>query len=107
MKVLWCAGVWAIASFAQMPVWQDNVTLWRHTYHLNQGSAQAAVNYGVAYRRAGDRAQAVEWLVTAWALAGHGPRATEIRAVARMELLALETLGYPACSHPRAQPACS
>jgi hypothetical protein len=106
-RVIVLAGLWASLSALQVSVWRDHISVLRQAVRVHPYAARPALNLAIAYRTAGQPLSAVEWLGQAWRLSATGPRAAEIRAVSRREVLWLEAFGIPACSHPLVQPACS
>ena len=50
----------AFATWRQVRIWQDGVTLWRHAVRLDPASPIAAANLGWELRARGDLAEAVE-----------------------------------------------
>ena len=50
----------AFATWRQVGIWQDGVTLWRHAVRLDPASPIAAANLGWELRARGDLAEAVE-----------------------------------------------
>jgi hypothetical protein len=106
IRVLALAGLWASLSALQVPVWRDNVTVWRQAVVHSPTLARPALNLAVAYRKRGDVDQALLWLTGAWRLAPTSPRGGEILTVIRYELAWLSSFGVPVCSHPFAPPVC-
>lgn len=107
VRVLAILGLLACLTARQLPVWSSDVELWSVAVLWNVTAPRPAFNLGLALRKQGRAAEAVEWFVRAVERAAKTPRAGDYRQAVDRQFLALEMTGFDACAIPSARLLCS
>lgn len=99
-------GILAARTASTIPRFHSDLALWEAAVAVTPSLPRPALNYATALRKAGRTDEALIWFIRAAETSDRSPRAAEIRAGVRSQLLWLTAFGADVCGRPLVQPHC-